>query len=97
MENNEQQPQTEVIFRKDKSGIFALFPHEVADYKGNVTSYQHIGQHSSADYNHCIRNSKVATPEQYADLQRELKGIGYDLKIVQKQNYKKYLKSYMKN
>ena len=88
---------TEVIFRKDKGGIYALFPHEVADYKGNVTSYQHVGQHSAADYKHCIKTSKVATPEQYADLQSELKSIGYNLIIIQKQNYKKYLKSYRKN
>ena len=82
------QHKTDVIFRVDttkdwKGTIFALFPHDVADHKGSVTSYQHIGQHSSADYHHSIRTSKLAKPNEYKDLN-----------IDKKQNYTKYLKSY---
>jgi len=89
----------DIVFRVDtskdfKGTVFALFPHEVADHKGHVNSYQHIGQHSGADYRGCIATSKLATPMQYADLIAEMESLGYDINIVKKQNYAKYLKSY---
>jgi hypothetical protein len=95
----EQTTKIDVIFRidtsKDWNGtVFALFPHSVNDTTGNVLSYQHIGQHSSADYKHCINKSKPATETQYNDLKKELEKIGYHLNIIKKQNYKKYLKNY---
>lgn len=77
---------TVVIFRKwnksmdEDRGIFSLFPNE--DWgAGMCASYAHIGQHGGADYNHCVRNSTLATPEEYADLKKELEGIGYNLKV----------------
>lgn len=90
---------TDIIFRVDnskdfKGTIYALFPHEVADHNGCVTSYQHVGQHSSADYNHCIRTSKLANAKEYADLKKEMESIGYNINIVKKRNYNKYLESY---
>lgn len=90
---------TDVIFRVDKSKdfkgtVYALFPHEVCDHKGHVTSYQHVGQHSGADYTHCIRTSRLATQAESNDLKIELRGLGYNLNVVSKQNYAKYLKSY---
>jgi hypothetical protein len=59
---------TEVVFRVDKAGafkgtVFAMLPHECADLKGNVTCYEHVGQHHSADYRGCISKSRPATPE----------------------------------
>lgn len=78
--------QTPVVFRVDREGeVFALFPTLLADPSGNVTSYQHIGQHSAADYGLCIAKSKPATPEQYADLLTELTAIGYCLRVVRRQ------------
>ena len=90
---------TDVVFRKDtskdwKGTIFALFPHCVNDTTGNVLSYQHVGQHSAADYQQCIRTSKPATETEYNDLKKELEHVGYDLNIIKKQNYKKYLQIY---
>lgn len=84
---------TDVIFRVDttkdfKGTIFALFPHLVADLQGNIMSYQHIGQHSGANYLHCIKTSKPATEKQYKDLKSELEQIGYSLRIVKRQNKK---------
>lgn len=90
----------EVIFRKYKSGnskgvVFALFPHDVCDNQGNVTSYEHVGQHSSADYKHCLSISKKASKSEYKALKKELKNIGYKkLKVIKKQNYDKWLESY---
>lgn len=89
----------DIIFRVDtskdfKGTVFALFPHDVCDHRGHVTSYQHVGQHSGADYRGCIATSKPATPEQYADLKAEMESIGYEINVVKKQNYDKFLKSY---
>jgi hypothetical protein len=89
----------DVVFRVDKSRdfsgeVFALFPHVCCNHNGNVTSYQHVGQHSSANYNYCLGLSKPASPTQYADLKKELEGLGYEINVVKKRNYDKFLKSY---
>lgn len=74
---------TKVVFRifKDDGSLVALFPNEIADPHGNIMSYQHIGQHGAADYSYCIQKSRPARPEEYADLVRELQGLGYNLDI----------------
>ena len=92
---------TDIIFRVDttadfKGTVFALFPHEVADHSGNVTSYQHVGQHSAADFLYCIGSSRPATPAEYKDLLAEMEGLGYNIKVRQKINQKKYIESYRK-
>lgn len=92
---------TDVIFRCDKHGdfkgvVFALFPHEVSTLSGSVTFYTHIGQHDSANYKGCISKSRMATEQEYADLKEEMESIGYNLNIVKKQNYDKYLVEYKK-
>jgi hypothetical protein len=74
---------TVVIFRKwrDKQGeIMALFPH-LPESRGLCSCYVHMGQHSSADYAHCVRRSRPATPSEYEPLARELRSIGYTLDI----------------
>jgi hypothetical protein len=90
---------TDVVFRVDttkewKGTIFALLPHEVSDSKGNVTSYQHIGQHSGADYPYSIRTSRPATQKEYKALKREMESLGYNLNIIKRRNYTKFLKSF---
>ena len=79
---------TPVIFRKDTpsngSDVFALFP-TIEGSPGHCTCYQHVGQHGSADYIHCVQTSKPATPTEYADLLAELVDYGYgDLKIYKR-------------
>lgn len=93
------QYKTDVMFRVDttkdwKGTVFAVLPHEVSTLKGEVTTYQHVGQHSSGDYQTCLKTSKPATTEESADLKAEMESIGYDVNVVKKQNYRKYLKSY---
>jgi hypothetical protein len=86
---------TVMIFRKYKSGeIIALMPYEIADLKGNVTSYMHVGQHCAADYNHIINQTVPAKPEEYKDLLTELTAIGYEVKAKMNRSYKQYLKEY---
>lgn len=92
---------TDVMFRKDitknfKGEIFAVFPNNPDTYEGNVTTYQHVGQHSTGDYQVCLQQSKPATAKESADLKREMEGIGYDLNVVCRQNREKYLKELQK-
>lgn len=77
---------TQVIFRiyPSENEVIALFPNEIADSECNIGSYMHFGQHSPADYDFVMQNTKPATKEQYTQLYNELVEIGYDdLKIIQ--------------
>lgn len=81
---------TTVIFRRFKGGeVIALFPYEIEDWNGAIMSYMHIGQHSAATLG-LIDTTKLATPEQYAALQKELEGIGYVLDIRKRVNWKRW-------
>lgn len=85
---------TEVIFRKVKSGddkgtIEAFFPYDISDLRGNITCYAHIGQHSGACWDYYLRNTVPAKENEYQDLKTELESIGYNLKVINKRNYKK--------
>jgi hypothetical protein len=89
---------TDMVFRVDKHGdfkgtVFALFPHEIS-HGTLVTCYQHVGQHSSADYQSCVDRSRLATEEEYADLKAELECLGYNINVVKRQNYDKFLQAY---
>jgi len=62
--------------------VFAFFPEERCSQEiGIYTSYFHIGQHSACHIDYA-NESIPATPEQYADLEKELKGLGYNLEII---------------
>jgi len=73
------------VWKADDSDVFALFPTLPADNYGYLcTSYQHVGQHSSADYYHCIANSRAANEAEATDLLVELRTIGYDLRPIKR-------------
>ena len=73
---------TKVVFRKFPNGdILALFP-EVPETGYTCSCYMHIGQHGGADYTHCIRLTKPASPEEYADLKRELEAKPYEYSLT---------------
>lgn len=85
--SNDSQPITFVVFRrwKDTGDLIALFPELPSDYLGHfVDSYMHVGQHGGADYHGVVRATTVANAEDAAELIRELKGIGYILKPIQR-------------
>jgi len=86
---------TQVIFRKEKDGeIIAVFPYLI--YQGVfITCYAHVGQHSSMDWNY-FDQTKPATEDEYKDLQKELTNIGYNLDIIKRRSFKKYLEAYKK-
>ena len=61
--------------------LIAYFPNDVADLKGNKTCYSQIGQHSAC----CIEYAnecREATIDEFENLAKELKSIGYDLHIL---------------
>jgi hypothetical protein len=76
---------TVVVFRKFKNGgdVLALFP-EIPEVNGCCLSYQHIGQHGSADYSHCISITTPANPQEHRALRQELENMGYRLEVRQK-------------
>jgi hypothetical protein len=81
-------PVTKTVFRVFRSGgdVLALFP-EIPDSVGKPAecmSYQHIGQHGAADYQHCISMTRPALPVEYAELLAELGQIGYRVEVVQR-------------
>lgn len=92
---------TDVIFRVDitkqfKGDVMAIFPYIVENTKGDVRLYVHVGQHFSGDYNICIQTSRLATKKEAKYLKAELEqGFGYNLNVVKKRNYKRYLKSFL--
>lgn len=80
---------TKVVFRKFKDGeIIALFPEiQYNEDRKYCMSYTHVGQHGAANYDLRL-DCKLAKPEEYAPLVKELKGIGYNLKIQKRVNRK---------
>jgi hypothetical protein len=66
----------DIVFRKFKEGdVIALMCGTGPDCNaGNVMSYQHIGQHGEASVM-LGRSLKLATPEEYEPLLRELRRI----------------------
>ena len=72
---------TVVVFRAPRSGAFkgyvtAVFPCDPHDDRGHeMVCYAHIGQHSGCDMG-WYRTTRPATPEEYADLKRELENYG---------------------
>lgn len=82
--SSEDEEATLVVFRtfNDKyQDAIALFPEHVTYPNGDCESYQHLGQHGTANYNHCISMSRPSTEKEIQILKRELESIGYNLKI----------------
>jgi hypothetical protein len=78
-----------VIFRRPRSkrdfendGVTAVFPTEPHDVSGRfMTCYAHVGQHGSCSWD-WYHTTRPATPEEYADLLKELRGI-YETSICE--------------
>lgn len=79
---------TEVKFYiAESKEIIAFFPKEHyyfndhKDYNEVFTSYVHLGQHTSCS-KYYIAQCKEARPKEFADLQKELEGLGHNLKVL---------------
>jgi hypothetical protein len=74
---NETDPQDKGSF-----DVFAYFPEEDYDNAGKFkTGYSHVGQHTAVSPEYAAE-SRLATPEEYADLKAELESIGYNLEVL---------------
>ncbi len=71
-------------FKNERHGVLALFPCILATNDGFLcSSYVHVGQHGSADYQHCLATTTPIarnSPDALA-LIRELRRVGYNLDI----------------
>lgn len=91
-------PPTKVIFRhwplKEGGGVIALFP----EIFSNVTStggclcqsYERVGQHGGADYNHVMGKTTPANHNEYAKLKHELEQIGYVLDVRSRAGHREH-------
>lgn len=69
---------TKVHFRVWEDGdAIALFPEDLWDQKGNITSYEHTGQHGAA-HPSLINSLTPATERQYKNLKKELESAPYN-------------------
>ena len=67
------------IYRAFKDGdVIALFPQIAGNIGGwTCQSYMHVGQHGSASPD-IVNITRLAKPEEYAELHDELEQIGYN-------------------
>jgi hypothetical protein len=76
---------TRVVFRvwNSDGAVIALFP-DLKEWNGDVATYEHIGQHSSAWYPGVVAMSRPAKPEEFEPLRRELAGapFNYNLRVI---------------
>ena len=84
---NQRNIREDVVFRVFRSGndVIALWP-AVLDSKYTCQCYQYIGQHGAADYDQVVAITRLATPEEYADLLNELKRIGYTPYVIKRRS-----------
>ena len=71
------------LFHVANNDLFAFFPADKADNKGNFTSYSHVGQHSACGTDY-VQESRLAKEDEYIPLLNEMiYNYGYkDLEIL---------------
>lgn len=79
---------TAVVFRVWRAAprtVMALFPHEPGtNNPATCSSYEHVGQHGSADPSGCVHRSRPATRAEADPLASELRRIGYRLRFLRR-------------
>ena len=74
------------VWREKDGDVFALFPALPADNDGYLCdSFQHLGGHGAANYGICIDKSRPANAAQIAEMVADLRKIGYNPKVYQRQ------------
>lgn len=81
-------PPDRVVFRKyfneyDNRWTPIAFLPDVEANRGNIMSYEHMGQHGEASLDY-YWSTKPCEPELYAPLLKELEGIGYRPRIMKR-------------
>ena len=88
----ENKPVLNVIFRKEKyfgKFVIAAYFNNTAARYGRIVCYTHEEGHNEANVSYYAEETKKTTPEEYADLLKELKENYSDFEIVvkKKMNY----------
>jgi hypothetical protein len=83
-----------VIIRTYPDGdTIALFPEMPGDMDPETClSYQHSGQHGSANYHGVMKDTRKSTQAEKQPLIDELESIGYELKEVSRESIHMFLK-----
>ena len=78
----------EVIFLRD-GDVFAVLPSIDASTidATHITCYAHVGQHCCGTLRYCDECEEVTDPAEYADLAAELDRIGYNVRVISKEQY----------
>lgn len=81
--NENERVNVKFLVHPDDNEVFAYFPEMNYDKSGKFKSaYSQVGQHSPCHPEYA-RESRPATPEEYADLKDELENqVGYSLNVV---------------
>lgn len=88
---------TDVIYRVIGGEVTAILPDYECN-RGRVMTYVHLGQHGEADTDYC-RGGRLARPEEYAALHRELQSIyepEYTLRIMKRVNWGKVRRGWVR-
>ena len=83
--------ESDVVFRVyTKMGdVIALWPAVSFSISGHhCQSYEHFGQHGSANYALVLSKTRPATSREYADLLGELKSLGYLPNVIKRATQK---------
>jgi len=74
------------VWRARPRTVIALWPAVFANNSGtHCQSFEHIGQHGGADYQHILRLTRPAKPGEYATLLAELRSMGHSgLRVIQR-------------
>jgi len=84
---------TEVIFRTDKEGeTIAVLPYEIADTQGNCTCFCKSEGHSACAWEYVLKDTKPT--QHYNDLMNLMIANGYNLEVIRRREYDKYLEAY---
>ena len=78
---------TKTVFRafRNDGEVIALFPQIPASNEGYLCqSYMHVGQHGAADTGIVTSRTRLAMPKEYRPLLKELREIGYNVKIAKR-------------
>jgi len=74
------------VWRAAPKTVIALFPYELGTMDpATCQSYEHMGQHGPANPVLVIGATRPATPEEYADLRRELERPPYGYRLTVRQ------------
>jgi len=80
------QPLTKILFRLIDGEVTAIMPEIPATSENDCTCYAHIGQHSAASLD-LLRQGRPATAGEYRPLLRELRQVGYRVRVMRRCNH----------